>query len=164
MKSVYILIVDDEPAVLDVVLRELSDFEAVFPLETAQSAAEATAVIERIEKDKGRLGLILCDHMMPGQTGVEFLIDLHSRDAYRKTRKLLLTGQAGLGVTIEAINRAGLVHYIRKPWNSDELHQIVKEQMAHYLISEGMELKPYLKYLDPMIVNRAIHQGYQGDD
>src|SRR5690554_5455842 len=132
MSSVYILIVDDEPAVLEVVLRDLSSFEEVFPLETAQSAAEASAVIERIEKEKGRLGLVLCDHVMPGQTGVDFLIDLHAREAYRKTRKLLLTGQAGLGVTIEAINKAGLAQYIAKPWNSDELRRIVKEQMAEY--------------------------------
>lgn len=164
MSSVYILIVDDEPAVLEVVLRDLSSFEEVFPLETAQSAAEASAVIERIEKEKGRLGLVLCDHVMPGQTGVDFLIDLHAREAYRKTRKLLLTGQAGLGVTIEAINKAGLAQYIAKPWNSDELRRIVKEQMAEYLIGEGMNLRPYLKCLDPMIVSRAIHQGYLGDE
>ena len=43
--NLVILCVDDEPPVLDAVVRDLAPFENAFVLETAGSAAEARAIV-----------------------------------------------------------------------------------------------------------------------
>ena len=70
---------------------------------------------------------------MPGDTGVEFLVELY-RDPYTATcRKVLLTGQAGLEAMVRAVNFAKLDYYIGKPWNQDELVAVVRKLLGEYI-------------------------------
>ncbi|AAO11155.1 Response regulator [Vibrio vulnificus CMCP6] len=109
MNKYLILCVDDEREVLDSVLQDLSPFEDHFVLEGAESVAEAKNVIEEYDDEGVPLALILCDHIMPEQTGISFLIELSRGETTRKARKVLLTGQAGLEDTVEAVNHASLI-------------------------------------------------------
>ncbi|MCH6258557.1 response regulator [Puniceicoccaceae bacterium K14] len=163
MSKIYILCVDDEPDVLEVIVRELEIFEDYFPVETASSADEARAVIRDIEKSGDHLGLILCDHVMIGENGVDLLISMQNSDFTLDTRKVLLTGQAGLEATVDAVNRASLSHYIAKPWSKDEVIKVVKEQMTHFFLRSGHDTLPYAMILDPMTLAKALHDGLGGD-
>jgi len=145
--TLYILCVDDEPDVLDVVVRELSALEDVFPIETAAGAAEAKEVMERIHEDGGRIGVIFCDHIMSGENGVELMVDMNRDERFRQTRKVLLTGQAGLEATVKAVNEANLAHYIAKPWESEELLRVAREQMSRYVAANKLNPLPYLRHL-----------------
>lgn len=142
-KRIFILCVEDEPEVLDAVVKDLSSFEQTFPIETARSVAEARTAVAHIQEGKDILGLVLCDHIMPGDNGVEFLIELY-RDPYTATaRKVLLTGQAGLEATVRAVNFANLDFYIGKPWTKEELLHAVREQLKFYILAHERELQPY---------------------
>lgn len=70
-------------------------FEEHFIIEAAESVAEAKSVIEDYRQETIPLALILCDHIMPEQTGIQFLIELNQEADTTRTRKMLLTGQAG---------------------------------------------------------------------
>ncbi len=96
MNKYLILCVDDEPEVLNSVLQDLAIFEENFIVEGAESVDEAKQVTKEMEQDGIKLALILCDHIMPEKTGIDFLIELNQHDSTKPTRKLLLTGQAGL--------------------------------------------------------------------
>lgn len=142
-KRIFILCVEDEPEVLDAIVKDLSAFEDTFPIETARSVAEACAAVARIHQAKDTLGLVLCDHIMPGENGVEFLITLYRDPFTSTTRKVLLTGQAGLDATVRAVNFAKLDYYIGKPWTKPELLDVVRQQLKAYLIAHERDLRPY---------------------
>lgn len=148
MSKYLILCVDDEREVLDSVVQDLDEFEEHFSLEAAESVQEAKQIIEDAERDGIKLALILCDHIMPEQTGISFLIELNEQPSTQATRKLLLTGQAGLEDTVEAINHSSLHFYIAKPWRGDELRTVIKEQLTQYMIENEPELMPWASVLN----------------
>ncbi|KOO08232.1 response regulator [Vibrio hepatarius] len=148
MSKYLILCVDDEREVLDSVVQDLDCFEEHFVLEAAESVQEAKDILEEAKQDETKLALILCDHIMPDQTGISFLIELNKDPATQATRKLLLTGQAGLEDTVEAVNHSCLDFYIAKPWKGDALRATVKEQLTQYMIENEPELMPWASVLD----------------
>ncbi len=161
MTDIYIICVEDEPQVLDVILRDLADLEEVFPIETAVSADEARELIKEIYRQGGKIGLAICDHVMPGDNGVDLMIEMQQDDFTRETRKVLLTGQAGLDATIEAVNKARLNRYISKPWDPANLMNIAKEELTQYVIDQEKELLPYMQVLDaPRLHEEIRRRGY----
>lgn len=148
MNKYLILCVDDERDVLDSVVQDLDCFEENFVLEAAESVAEAKSLIEECQQEDVKLALILCDHIMPDQTGIQFLIELNENSQTTQSRKLLLTGQAGLEDTVKAVNHSSLDFFIAKPWRGDELREIVKSQLTTYMIANEPELMPWASVLD----------------
>ena len=162
-KQIHILCVEDEPDVLDVVVRELAPLEDSFPIEAAASADEARQRLREIREQGDEVGLIFCDHIMPGENGVDFLVDLHQKEEYADVRKVLLTGQAGLEATVKAVNRAGLTHYIAKPWDDQELQHVAREQLSHYIVARQLNPLPWLKDLDMEIVGETLRATARAD-
>ena len=148
MSKIYIVLVEDEVEVLDVIVKDLNNFETVFPIETARSVAEAKQVVSNIFKNHDKIGLFLCDHIMPGENGVDYLVELQNDSSTVKSKKVLITGQAGLEATIKAINEAGLNHYISKPWKKEELQRVVKENLTNFVIDNEKDLLKYMAVLD----------------
>ncbi|PJG58741.1 response regulator [Aeromonas cavernicola] len=158
MKHYLILCVDDEREVLDAVIHDLTPFSSHFELEAAESVDEAREVLNEWESEGGKLALILCDHIMPGTLGVDFLVELNQRASTRASRKLLLTGQAGLEATVAAVNRGGLHYYLAKPWQLDTLQDAVREQLTDYLLAEdGDNAFHYAPRLNQARLFAAIH-------
>ncbi|MBA5763069.1 response regulator [Vibrio sp. 404] len=156
MNKYLILCVDDEREVLDSVIQDLDCFEEHFLLEGAESVAEAKEIIAEAQSEGAQLALILCDHIMPEQTGISFLIELHDNKLTAKSKKLLLTGQAGLEDTVEAINHASLDFYLSKPWSGEQMRLIAKELLTQYMIDNEPELMPWAQVLDTEKIFNAI--------
>ncbi len=146
--KIYILVVEDELEVMDALLLDLEDFETIFPLETANTTEEARTVISEIYAAGNEIGLILCDHILPGENGVDLLIELQAHESYRASKKVLVTGQAGLEDTIQAINKANLNHYIAKPWSKQDLSETVIKQLTDFVIEQGYNPLEYMIVLD----------------
>ncbi|MBP3191444.1 response regulator [Natronogracilivirga saccharolytica] len=154
--DIYILCIEDEQEVLDAVVRDLEQLEEQFPIETANTAEEGRKIIEKLLNDGMKIGLILCDHILPGDNGVELLIELHKDERTHPARKVLLTGQAGLDDTVKALNEARLHHYIAKPWKKEELLRVSVDLLTDYVISNEEDLLPYMKSLDAGKISEAI--------
>lgn len=147
-KKIYIMVVEDEPEVLDAIVRDISEFENFFPVEMADTAEEAREIIRGILENDNEIGLILCDHVLPGDNGVELLVELQNQEQTKETRKVLITGQAGLQETVRAVNEANLKHYIAKPWDKRELESIVKKLLTDYVIDHAENPIGYMAILD----------------
>lgn len=160
MKRIVILCVEDEAEVRDAVLRDLSPFKSMMRIEAAESVDDAKAVLEECAADGHPVGLILCDHLMPGVRGVDFLIALQQDEKYAATRKVLITAQAGLEDTVRAVNEAKLHHYIAKPWNAEELQAVVRDQLTEFVIRTEDNLIPYVGVLDgPRLLEAVASSG-----
>ncbi len=127
MSKQNILCVDDQREILSTVKRELSVFEEVFTIVECESAAEAEEVLNELLEENQIVSLIICDHIMPGENGVDFLSRLNQDARFKRIPRILLTGLASHQDTIKAINEAKIDYYLEKPWNSDELVSAVRK-------------------------------------
>ncbi len=162
--DIYILCIEDEQEVLDAVVRDLEKLEEQFPVETATSAEEARSVIEKLLENGKKIGLILCDHILPGDNGVELLIELHKNEQLHASKKVLLTGQAGLEDTVKALNEAKLHHYIAKPWNKEDLMSVSVELLTDYVIEQEDDVLPFMGTLDAAKLSEFIRSGRNVSD
>lgn len=148
MRELAILVVEDEPEVREAIMRDLREFADDFLIEAAEDVDDAKDVLGQLAESGAAVGLILCDHLLPGERGVDFLIDLNDDPATAPIRKVLVTGQAGLEDTVRAVNEANLDHYIAKPWTPEQLHEVVRDQLTDFVIDEWDDLLAYVSVLD----------------
>ena len=156
MNRIAILVIEDEPEVREAIFRDLESFAGRFLIELAEDVSDARTVMEELSASGDRVGLALCDHLLPGERGVDFLVELNADPATRSIRKVLITGQAGLEDTVRAVNEADLDHYIAKPWTVENLHQVVRQQLTDYVIDNEEDLLPFVAVLDGARLMAAI--------
>lgn len=115
-----VLLVDDEENIVKSLARTLR--KCAVDIVTATSGKEALYVMENTEVD-----LIISDMRMPGMSGAEFL-EIAARD-YPSSVRILLTGYSDLESTIAAVNKGKIACYMNKPWNDEEIRQIVNDNL-----------------------------------
>jgi response regulator RpfG family c-di-GMP phosphodiesterase len=118
-----ILLVDDEPHVLDGLRRTLRND---FAVETATGPAMG---LERI-REAGPFAVLLSDYQMPQMNGAQFLAA--ARAISPDTSRLLLTGQADLAGAASAINTGGILRMLLKPAGRDDLVAAINAGVEQY--------------------------------
>jgi type II secretory ATPase GspE/PulE/Tfp pilus assembly ATPase PilB-like protein/DNA-binding response OmpR family regulator len=107
-----LLIVDDEPGVLNALTRAFrqENYEIATAADGAQGLqhlAEATT------------HLVISDFLMPGMNGAQFLRAV--RDRSPDTIRIMLTGHADTDAVMGAINEGAVYKFILKPWDDNDL-------------------------------------------
>jgi thioredoxin reductase (NADPH) len=114
-----ILAVDDEPAVLAAVARDLRrGFGERYRIVRAASGPEALELIARSAARGDRIAMLIADQRMPGMSGSEYLVQ--ARRLVPDAKRLLLTAYADTEAAIAAINEVALDYYLLKPWDPPE--------------------------------------------
>jgi len=108
--------------------------------------------LEAIDARGGHIVLLICDHVMPGKTGIDFLSVVADDIHYGNTRNLVLTGLATHQDTIKAINRADVDYYVEKPWDRVRLVEVVRAEVTEYILRAGISYQPYIEVLDQEII------------
>jgi response regulator RpfG family c-di-GMP phosphodiesterase len=121
-KKHAILLVDDEPEIL-FSLKGLLRRE--FELYTAESGQEALEILAQ-----HAIHVIMTDQRMPEMTGVQLMRRV--KNEYPAAIRIVFTGYADIKAVIDAINNGGLYRYITKPWDPDELIEVLQEAAARY--------------------------------
>jgi two-component system chemotaxis response regulator CheY len=161
VNRITILVLEDEPEVRDAIARDLEPFAAAFRIELTEDADDARQVLGDIDEAGDAVGLILCDHLLPGMRGTDFLVELDHDPGTQPMRKVLLTGQAGHEDTIRAINDGGLDYYVAKPWLVGDLQEVVRRQLTDYVLDESDDLLPYVNVLDgPRLLEAISEKGW----
>ncbi|MDN5201046.1 response regulator [Fulvivirgaceae bacterium BMA10] len=125
MPTGAIVCIDDEKLVLDSLKVQLREgFGNEFLLEFAQDAQEGFEVIDELFKDGVNVLTVVCDWLMPGMKGDEFLIEIHKR--HPKIIKIMLTGQIDHKAIERAKNEANLFSCLNKPWDKQELLDTIR--------------------------------------
>ena len=117
----HLLLVDDEPSILDLLEGMLGREEYRFERMTDSRKAR-----ERIEKGPG-FDLVISDLQMPDVGGLELLKAARKVDP--EMPFICMTGYAGSGTAIEAL-KLGDFDYIAKPFRVEELRHLVKSALT----------------------------------
>jgi len=107
-----VLLVDDEPHVLEALTRVLR--KEAYRILTADSAEQAA---ERLQNQY--VDLIVSDEEMPGMSGTEFLARV--AEQYPDTVRIVLTGHPSLPAALRAINQGKVYQFLTKPCNEIDL-------------------------------------------
>jgi len=119
MPNPIILVVDDEPMVLNAVERDLRrKYGREYRIAKANSGAQALEFLKQLQGRNDIVALFLSDQRMPQMSGVQFLEQ--AREAYPEARKVLLTAYADTEAAIASINEVQLDYYLMKPWDPPE--------------------------------------------
>ena len=137
MDETTILIVDDEPRVLDALEAILA---AEFRVLRAGHGEEALARLAA-EPD---VAVIVTDHRMPGMTGVELL--RRSQELTPDAIRIVLTAYTDVDNLMEAINTGRIYHFVPKPWDPNELLLVVRRAAERWgLARENVRLRDELE-------------------
>jgi putative two-component system response regulator len=138
-----ILVVDDDPSVLESTSRLLSAFGyLVFPY------GNATDAVTKLHEDDIRV--VLTDIMMPEVTGLQLLEMIRSFKS--EIPVIMMTAHADMDTTIDAI-RKGAFDFILKPFKPEYLAHTVRKAIDHYRLKE-LE-KDHTNTLEKSVANRT---------
>ncbi|WFN33661.1 PAS domain S-box protein [Methanogenium sp. S4BF] len=136
---IRILLVDDEPALLDIAMLFL-EREALFSIETAQSGERALELLEADSFDA-----IVSDYQMPGMDGLSLLSQIRERGI--PIPFIILTGRGREEVVIEALN-LGADFYLQKGGDPKSQFAELKSKIIHAVEKRRAEEKARTAYAE----------------
>jgi two-component system, NtrC family, response regulator HupR/HoxA len=139
-----VLIVDDEPRVLD-------SLEAILAAEFRVLRAEGGAAALRLLETE-EIAVIITDYRMPGMTGVELL--RRSRERAPEAIRIVLTAYTDVDSLMDAINTGRIYHFVPKPWDPNDLLMVARRAAERYALArENARLRDELQ-----VAYNALHR------
>ena len=135
-----ILAVDDEPAVLSAVARDLRrGFGERFRIMRAGSGEQALDMLRELVARGDQVALLVADQRMPGLSGTDYLVE--ARKLVPGAKRVLLTAYADTEAAIQAINEVALDYYLLKPWDppDEELFPVVEDLLTTWEAGAALE-------------------------
>ncbi len=135
-----IVVVDDEPAVLAAVSRDLRrGFGERFRVLRAGSGPEALELLRELRTRGDQVAMLIADQRMPGMPGTEYLV--HARQLVPDAKRVLLTAYADTEAAIAAINEVALDYYLLKPWDppEEQLFPVVEDLLTTWEAGAALE-------------------------
>jgi len=138
----YILVVDDEPAILDMI--EFALKRQDFKIKLAEDAMQAMTSIAEHKPD-----LILLDWMLPDVSGVDLARRMKRDDLTRSIPIIMITARAEEGDKLRGFD-VGVDDYVTKPFSPRELiarinavlRRVTPEQARQDIEMDGLNLDP----------------------
>lgn len=120
------LIVDDEPAIRNVLRRVLAALDPSLEIREAADGAQAAAELTACAPD-----LLLLDLQLPGRGGLELCRDVRADPVLSRARVVLMSGQATSETRSLALE-AGADDFIAKPFDVAELKERLRALRAGF--------------------------------
>src|SRR5437763_7007096 len=135
-----IVVVDDEPAVLAAVGRDLRrGFGERYRIVRAGSGDEALEALRELVRRGEQVSLRVADQRMPGLSGTDYLV--RALEIVPAAKRVLLTAYADTEAAIQAINEVSLDYYLLKPWDppEEELFPAVEDLLTGWEAGAALE-------------------------
>ena len=118
-----ILVVDDEPDIVESLKDVLEAHLGTVKILTAESGKEGLAQMKKESVD-----LVISDFRMPGMDGLEFLTKC--RELAPTVPRILITAYPELDAAVRAINEAQIQNFLTKPIMPEALMQAVNAALV----------------------------------
>ncbi len=152
MNTGHILLVDDDPVLLQALPHTISLRMSGVQVETADSANVAIDLVQQQEYDA-----VVSDIKMPGMNGLDLLEEVLGR--YPDIPVLLITGYGEHELAIRAL-RGGAYDYIQKPIDRDDFvaslsRALQTRQMRRQIQAQQHSLEQYALSLERQVAQRT---------
>jgi len=147
----HILIVDDEPFNIEIIVELLED-EDRYKLSTA---SDGKIALEMLEADPHSFDIIILDRMMPNMNGMEVLAKIKEHDVLRHCPVIFQTAKTSQADIAEGLE-AGAHYYLTKPFDEDILLSVIRtavEERTFYNevmsdLDKGKKVVPLIRHAD----------------
>ena len=131
-----VLVVDDEPRVLDALEAILA---AEFRILRAEGGAAALSLLASED-----VAVMITDYRMPGMTGVELC--RRGQEVAPEALRIILTAYTDVDSLMEAINTGHIWHFVPKPWDPADLLVVVRRAAERWRLErENTRLRDELE-------------------
>jgi signal transduction histidine kinase/BarA-like signal transduction histidine kinase len=143
-----LLVVDDEKEILKALRRQ---FRKKYRVIVADNASLALHTLSKED-----VQVIVSDQRMPDMTGTEMFGNIKNR--YPDAVRILLTGYSDIQAVIDSINKGSVYQYLVKPWNHEELNDVIEKAFERFwLIRGNQQLLNELKETNQKL-EKEIHE------
>ena len=149
----HVLIVDDNPIMLDVLQRNLS-LEGL-KVYTSSNVNKAIQILNETIID-----LVITDYKMPDTNGIDLI--RHIKENYRDTEVIMITGYASLEGAVKAV-KTGAEEYLSKPFTDEELLSAVNRVLDKLRKKRSKKLKlkqPSMAFYGLIGESESMHNVY----
>lgn len=123
MDTERILIVDDEPLLLELYVSQLGD---EFAVTTAVSGEAAMQLLSGGDD----FAMIIADMHMPGMSGLDFLRKAH--EVLPHSLRIMLTADNDQSVAVDAVNHGSVFRFMKKPCTGPQLSAAIQAGLERY--------------------------------
>jgi DNA-binding NtrC family response regulator len=136
LQAKRLLIVDDEPDLLDLLKKVLSK-KCACEVALTTSSVEALELVKNWEPD-----VVLTDIIMPDMDGIQLLQTITTIDPSIST--IIMTGYGTIEIAVQALKN-GAYDFFEKPFDNNKISQVVKRAMERtHLLRENLRLQQRL--------------------
>lgn len=118
-----VLLLDDEVEILEGVASYL---EHAFPGMRVLKASNGADALQLLRQE--RIDLVLADYRMPGQNGLEVLMEAEKRLPH--VPRVMFTAYPDLDVAVSALNEARVRRFLVKPLAPETLQGVIKQLLS----------------------------------
>ena len=142
MASLHVLVIDDEPAVREILATVVS--AAGYSVDEAGTIAEAGEKLSR-----GDVDVALCDVKLPDGSGIDLV--RNTKTSGIGTAFIMITAFASVQTAVDAM-RAGAFDYMAKPVNNEEvIFRLGRLEEMRGLSDENVILKRVVREITPQV-------------
>ena len=135
----YILCINDNLLELNTLSNQIQEeFSRSHIVYKAESAEEATLIVDMLQAAQKQIELIICDQDMPGLKGADFLDTIHQTSP--EIMKMLLLGPDDELPSSYLLSRATVHEVLEKPWKIEHLILSVESLLRLYKLSSHIEV------------------------
>jgi DNA-binding response OmpR family regulator len=117
-----VLLVEDEPNIIEAITFLLS--REGWKVESHTDGATAVERVNDLRPD-----LLMLDHMLPGKSGLDILIELRSDEQFAALPILMLTARGQMRDRAQA-EAAGVSRFMTKPFSNTQVLAAVRDLMS----------------------------------
>ena len=138
-KSVDILLIEDNPDHVELILKALRGNNLLNEVHVVASGEEAMDFLSQqgAYANAARPGLILLDIKLPGMDGIEFLRRIKADPNLMSIPVVMLTTSAGEKEIVESYN-CGVNSYIVKPVDFEEFVKVIKDLKLYWVLVNSL--------------------------
>ena len=145
-----ILIVDNDLKSLTSIKQQLMFEFNVFLLNNTKEA------LDLISSGDRSFAVIVADIKMSGMNGIKFLEEVKNLNA--NITRIILTGNADMYSTIQAINEAKVFTFLQKPWNEEKLVKSIEKGVEEYRKLRNLSDKTDIDELTGLYKQETIYK------
>ena len=132
-----ILCVDDDLGILRSLQATLTQSSTgMCNIEMAESGPEAIEIVDELLEKNQDIALVISDYSMPAMKGDELISILSQK--LPMTSMALLSGISDMDAIASTVNTGRLDRFIAKPWDNEELNNIVFDVLKMFLLKKEL--------------------------
>lgn len=150
-----LLIVDDEPNVLNALRRMCLNHDAAPAISNPQVMTFTSPVQALAYLQDHPVDLIISDFRMPEMDGATFLARV--REQHPDVARIIMSACSDIDGIVRAVNHAGIFRFVSKPWSDPDLKATITEVLAHRgLLLENRDLADEVRAQRNLILRQKI--------